>query len=534
MGFCDRLSVSFTSYPLHKRWTICSMAFILHAHVRHVLPLPMSSLSPIRLVTLLLAAVLLLLLLIAGILLTDTLLNIRQNLQQAPGWVTILVLSAFGLFILFAGWLMLHLLRPKKAEKSSAKPPQPVDEATLLEKLQQGKASGLDTSDAEQELARLNQRREAGEVHIALFGEISSGKSSLIKALLPDQEVAISVSGGTTQAIDPYHWVSPAGDRLIVNDMPGLNETGQQQQLLAQQEAMRAHLVIYLCDGDLTRSQAAELERLDALKKPIILALNKTDRLSSQELQQLSSRLQQKAETLTSAELVTISTGATQQAIRILADGTEQPFDRLLEPQLESLKKAIQRAIDGNSDALETLRDSAVFSLISSQLDQAQAAQRDQQAQELVQRYAKKAVVAAVAAITPGTDILIQGYLATQMIKELTALYQVPVTKVDTDLLLTLVQQHVRTHITLLLAVAGNALKAFPGSGTLAGGVLHAIAYGFLFDALGKSLAKSLQTRGELHPLQVASQFEDKLGENIKASAGHYARLAFQQLRHKE
>ena len=64
----------------------------------------------------------------------------------------------------------------------------------------------------------------------------------------------------------------------------------------------------------------------------------------------------------------------------------------------------------------------------------------------------------------------------------------------------------------------------------MAGGILHAVAYGFLFDALGKSLAASLDSRGELHPLQVANQFEDQLGEDIKASAAHYARLAFREV----
>ena len=181
------------------------------------------NLSPIRLLTLLAVAVLLLLLLLVSVLLTDTLLNIRQNLERAPDWVWMLVLTGFGFFSLFSGWLIMRILRP--AKKISQPRPVVVDEDSVREKLAQSKASGVDTTLAEQELEKLQQRREAGVVHIALYGEISSGKSSLIKALLPDAEVSISVRGGTTQRLDEYRWSSAAGDQLVLTDMPGLNES---------------------------------------------------------------------------------------------------------------------------------------------------------------------------------------------------------------------------------------------------------------------------------------------------------------------
>ncbi|MEN8166174.1 MAG: GTP-binding protein, partial [Pseudomonadota bacterium] len=72
---------------------------------------------------------------------------------------------------------------------------------------------------------------------------------------------------------------------------------------------------------------------------------------------------------------------------------------------------------------------------------------------------------------------------------------------------------------------------AFPGAGTLAGGILHAIAYGYLFEALGRGVATSLATRGELHPLQAANQFKESLGEDLRASSQHYAKLALEEIR---
>ena len=484
--------------------------------------------SPARLLLALVAAVLLLLMLVLAVLLTDTLVNIWHNLRDAPDWLVALVISTLGLLSLVSGWALARLLMPKKQPPVQAT--QKIDKTTLDKRLATAREQGLETDFADKELEQLERRRAAGKIFLALFGEISSGKSSLIKSLMPDATVEIDVAGGTTRELTEYHWTSPAGDELVITDMPGLNETAGSQNPLAREEALRAHIVIYLVDSDLTRTQAEELKALLALDKPCILALNKIDRLNQEQLAQVTSALQAKVDELGRAEVVPISTGGEQIVTRVLHDGSEERSKRQLPPMVEPLQLAIQRIIDNQSNTLDQLRDSSVFVLVSRQLDSALQEHRSEQAEQLVHSYARKAVIGAIAAMTPGTDILIQGYLASQMVRELSELYEVPVRKVDMDLLLKLIQKHVRTHSTLVLAIAGNGLKAFPGAGTLAGGVLHAVAYGFLFESLGKSVAASLESRGELHPLQVANQFEESLGEDIKASAGRYARLAFEEI----
>jgi hypothetical protein len=79
--------------------------------------------------------------------------------------------------------------------------------------------------------------------------------------------------------------------------------------------------------------------------------------------------------------------------------------------------------------------------------------------------------------------------------------------------------------VPVLLAVAGNALKAFPGVGTLTGGLVHAVAYGLLFDSLGRAVADTLAARGAL-PEQVAlKSFEEKLREDVEGRARRLARI---------
>jgi hypothetical protein len=78
----------------------------------------------------------------------------------------------------------------------------------------------------------------------------------------------------------------------------------------------------------------------------------------------------------------------------------------------------------------------------------------------------------------------------------------------------------------ITLAIAGNALKAFPGLGTLTGGMVHAVAYGMIFDSLGRAAARSLSSRGELRALPAASEFEELMHENLGSGAVRFARLA--------
>lgn len=473
--------------------------------------------------------------LLLGLVTADLFLSVWERLEKLPLWLS-LTAAGIGLgFSSVAGWLLFRLLRgDKQGPTARPEPPPPPTEEQLAERVQQADSLGVDTAEARAELEQLKRRRSAGEIHIALFGEISSGKSSLIQALLPGAETQVGVSGGTTRAIHQFQWQSPAGDRLVVSDMPGLSEVGRGLDELARDEALRAHGVIYLCDGDLTRDQWAELQLLLELQKPLILAVNKIDRLNAEQQAQVLGRLRERFQDSSTVQVIAISAGGRREALRILPDGREELVMRPIPPRIEALQQAIQRIIDRDPQALEKLRDSAVFVLTARQLDRALADKRRERAAQTVTSYSRKAMAGAMAAMAPGADLLIQGYLGTQMVRQLAEIYNIPVRQVDTDLLLELAQKYVRKSTTLILAIAGNGLKAFPGVGTLAGGVLHAIAYGMLFDALGRAIAGSLESRGELHPVQAAAQFKDNLGDNLEGSARRFAEIALVELRERK
>ena len=141
----------------------------------------------------------------------------------------------------------------------------------------------------------------------------------------------------------------------------------------------------------------------------------------------------------------------------------------------------------------------------------------------------RKAVVGAMAAVSPGTDIIIQGYIGTIMTQELCKLYGVAPRDLDIEEFLNLSQSRAGKALPLTLAVAGNGLKAFPGLGTVVGGLVHAVAYGLIFDALGRSLTHTLAKHGKLVPKAAAQEFEDTIGEHIEAGVRKVAKMAVEQ-----
>jgi hypothetical protein len=467
---------------------------------------------------------------------SEATLTIQAHLENASSWLRFGWWTLVGMVSLLFTWILWRLLRSPDTTKvdATAKPAPPPDAATVQAAIDDAENLGADTSAVRHELQELARRQETGEIHVAMFGEISTGKSALVKALLPDAHAQSSVLGGTTRELTRYTWTSNGGDVLIVTDMPGTGEADGHLDQVAADEAKRAHIVIYVSDGDINRSQHGALQELLALHKPLILALNKTDRYTADEIDKLATRLQGLIEDHANAELVTVSAALTREVVVVRPDGRESAETRSVAPDVDSLASALQRQVDGRQELLDRLRDSATFVLASQQLDQAIAVSRKMRAEKLVDGYAAKAVVGAMAAITPGSDLLIQGFLGTQMVRELGALYDTKVSKVDTELLLALVQKHVGKAHTLLLAVAGNALKAFPGIGTLAGGALHAIAYGIIFRTLGRALTTTLATRGELHPRQAAQLFEERLGEDLETPARSLARLVVERTRPDE
>lgn len=465
---------------------------------------------------LLVAVVTLFLLLLA----TDTALSVWQRLREAPLWLQVTYSLVLLLISSATLWLSWRWLKP--AGNKTVIEGRSLDPMFLQEELVESASAGVDVSAAIEEIKEQQRRKQSGEVFIAIFGEISTGKSSLVKALLPRAELETDPKGGTTQVITHYRWQAGSGDAVYIADLPGFNLDSNPEIL---EEARRAHLVVLLCDNDITRSQMEQLEGLLAMQKPLVVALNKIDRFSASEARSIAENISNQTG-IKRNDVVFIQTGGREEVIRLLSDGGEETITRDRAQDIEPLRTALQRKLDGNHELMEQLRDTAVLMLAAEKLEHARDIHREQKARELVQSYSKRAVIGALAAVAPGSDLIIQGLLATQLIKALCKLYGVSVKDVEIESFLRLAGGKVKKLTAITLAITGNALKAFPGIGTLAGGLIHAVAYGMIFDSLGHAAAETLASRGELRPYPAAKAFEEMLNDNLEAGAVRFAKFA--------
>ena len=460
---------------------------------------------------------------------TESALNVWDRLRQGPAILLYGYVSVMLALVVVAIWLVVRLLvkrAPTDAKRSSVE----MREGDIETRLRAADEAGVDVAEAQAELRELASRQAAGAVHLCFFGEISTGKSSLIKALVPDADVVIDAVGGSTVDIRHYRWRDDDGTQILLTDVPGTGGAVVGFDQVAEEEALRSHVVLYVCDGDLTRADTQVLTRLLALGKPLVVVLNKSDRYDREEQARLMQRLLDRVSDLGSEfardRVVAVSAGGRSEVIERHADGTEATVQRERPADIGVLVVAINRVLGDRAEELDARRDRAVFRLAADKLAEAEQRYREQRGEQIIRSSTRKAVVGALAAVSPGTDIIIQGYVGTTMTRELCKLYGVAPRDLDIEEFLTLSEGRAGKALPLTLAVAGNGLKAFPGAGTVAGGVVHAVAYGLIFDALGRSLTQTLKKHGDLIPERAAQEFEDGISEHIEAGVRQVARMA--------
>lgn len=219
------------------------------------------------------------------------------------------------------------------------------------------------------ELDQLNAMAEklvAGRVEIVVFGEISTGKSALINALVGEAVASVNVRGGWTKDVWHVGWNGagycvPGLDRsqVILIDTPGLNEVdGARRATMAQEAAERADIVLFVTDSDLNEVEYSALVELAASHKPILLVLNKADLYPPEELAELISvftgpRL---AGIVDRENVVTAKADPRQVEYFIeSADGRTRSEWRKPKPDVEQLRERILEVLASEGKALIAL-----------------------------------------------------------------------------------------------------------------------------------------------------------------------------------
>ena len=456
-------------------------------------------------------AVLLLVLLV-----TEKLLSIWHYLQEAPLWVSVLYACVIMLVAFLVVYLYFVFVRTKPVKQQKLKP---IDESSLRESLIQQAQRGVDVTEAEKELQELDKRRSKENFYIALYGTVSSGKSSFIKSLLPEQQIQTHVLGGTTKSIEVYQYKN-----LAIIDLPGLDDFDDESEKLAIEETLRAHVVVFLTDSDLTQTEMRVISKLRNTKKPMVIAFNKADRYSDSEQSQIVEELKVKTEK--KYPVAIISTGGMETLVYQDSKGKQKKKVVSREVNIQPLLDSIEEVVANNPEILHRFRDASMLMLAQKKLNDAESEFNKQTGINIVNDYTKKAVFGAMASVAPGSDIVIQGTLATKMIQNICGVYQISPKQMEIDQVIRMTGGKLRTSVSLILAVAGNALKAFPGVGTAVGGVTHAVSYGMIFNALGNAVLESVSTLGKLDAVATQQKFEENLLGPAQTLAKDLAKMA--------
>jgi hypothetical protein len=319
---------------------------------------------------------------------------------------------------------------------------------------------------------------------------------------------------------------------LEITDLPGFDAVNQAElELLALEESQRAHVVVFLLNADISRSEMVLFEKLSQWHKPMVVALNKVDVYSPDQLKSLTAAIE--AKTKQQYPVVLINTGGFKSVTVVHPDGVQENKQQPIPVNIKPLLDAIEVVVQDNPEALHRFRDAGILMLAEQKLNKASELHNQQLAQETIDRHTKRAIVGALASVAPGSDLVIQGTIGTQLVRELCQLYGVQVNQLQVDDVLKSAGGKLRTSTSLVLAVAGNALKAFPGIGTAAGGIMHAVAYGMIFNSLGKAVMGSVSTLGRLDTVQTKQTFEENLLGSSKELAKDLAKMALAISRNK-
>lgn len=219
------------------------------------------------------------------------------------------------------------------------------------------------------EIDAISRKLRNEEIHIAAFGRVGVGKSSLLNALLQKDEFNTSPLHGETRAEKRAHWRSLKKGHLILIDTPGIDELdGEQRALLARDISQRADLILMLCDGDLTETEFKALKDFCEARRTVFLVLNKSDRYNSAELELIMQRLRERCVSFLAPGRIIAVAAAPRPEIVIQTDQNDldREFRRERAPDISGLRVELWDMLEKKGKSLAALN----ATIFASELDE--------------------------------------------------------------------------------------------------------------------------------------------------------------------
>ncbi len=273
---------------------------------------------------------------------------------------------------------------------------------------------------------------ERGHLHVAAFGRVSVGKSSLLNALLGKEVFSVSVLHGETRRVGMEQWTEYPDGGLFLIDTPGINEIdGEAREKLAHEVAGRADLVLFVVDGDLTEVEFQALATVTGTHRPTLLVVNKADRYTSDEQRELRAVLRERTKGIIAPEniLFTTARASRQTVITVDEQGKEHEGTRERPVNVDALKARLWDIVETEGKTLAAINASLFAGTLSSAVGERILAIKRELGADTIRLYCLGKGVAVALNPVPVADLLAAALIDGGMILHLSRVYGLPVNR---------------------------------------------------------------------------------------------------------
>ena len=273
---------------------------------------------------------------------------------------------------------------------------------------------------------------EHGHLHLSVFGRVSTGKSSLLNALIGEERFSVSPIHGETRFSAMEAWDEKEAGGVYLIDTPGLDEAGgEDREALAREVAGRSDLVIFVLDSDITETERDALRSILSQGRPVLIVLNKADLYTQDECEALLQSVRRKTEGLIDPGHVIAAAAQPrpQSVVEVAPDRSEKTVHRSREPDIEALRLKLWETLEAEGKTLAALNASLFAADLSDQVGRRILAARREIGDKLVRTYCIGKGLAVAFNPVPVADLFAAAFIDVGMVVHLSRVYGLPLSR---------------------------------------------------------------------------------------------------------
>ncbi len=277
------------------------------------------------------------------------------------------------------------------------------------------------------EKKRVSRELKRGDIVLVVFGIGSSGKTSLIRALLKKIVGQVSPEMGSTKSENTYRLKLKGLRRGIrIVDTPGILEPGtegREREKNALIQASKADLILVVIEGDLRSAEINTIKGFSNVGKRLIMVLNKIDLRGENEETKLINVLNTRCSDFIKSEDI-VCTSASPQTVAIAGRNPYQPS-----PEINSLIRRLAFIL--HEEGEELIADNILLQCnnLGKEGRRLLDKQRRQSARKCIDKYGWISSGVLIITPLPVIDMIAAAAVNAQMVIEIAKIYGVEITK---------------------------------------------------------------------------------------------------------